>query len=525
MKKIGSVVIVGGGSSGWMSAAYLSKVLFDLDITLVESKHTPKIGVGEATTPILSRFMKRLGFSNWESWLPYCDGTLKTGILFENWFQIADRYWHPFETLDYFDDRYHMGHCWLQFSRAGKAGFENKDSFYRSFFVSTIANAEQNQRPVLDLFAYHLNADLFGEFLRKSATRVRHVQDDVIDIRLNESGLIEEIITAEHGALHADLFIDCTGFRKKLIRTVDARQPYESYSSSLFCDRAVVLRFPYRSEESRSQEMHPYVKASAQSSGWIWAIPLYDQISSGYVYSSHFLSENEAEEELRNYWGQERVREVVPLKVKFESGKLQNLWVKNCVAIGLAGSFVEPLESTGLAITQVGLELLASILDARCYDDFMVQRYNMHLQKFCDDIKQFITAHYCFTNREDTPFWRHVKHDTQIQEDLAARLEIFQQHLPSVSTKGVEEWWFFRDISWFSVLLGMNFPFKTPVVEDHLLEKATVLLAQKLQKIEAVMKKPQTHFEYLRDTVYRPLNDFQKSLDRTTFKYSLPLGR
>ncbi|HEY6349441.1 MAG TPA: tryptophan halogenase family protein [Candidatus Angelobacter sp.] len=504
MKKVKSVVIVGGGSSGWMSAAYLSRVLFDLDITLVESRNTPRIGVGEATTPILTRFMQRLGFDQWESWLPEVDGTIKTGILFENWYEKGDWYWHPFEALDYLDHRHHIGHGWLQLNRNGDPDFPDRSSFYRAFYLSTILNCECAKRPVLKNFAFHINADLFADFLRKTCPKVRHVMDDVTEVRLNPAGEIEGLVTSDHGILKADLFIDCTGFRRKLIRQVDPHQPYESYAESLFCNRAVVLRFPYGENGSQATEMHPYVKASAQSSGWTWTIPLFSRISSGYVYSSSFLSDEEAERELREYWGYQRTKDVVPLKVKFESGKLKDLWVKNCVPIGLAGSFVEPLESTGLAITQVGLELLASILDARCYDDAMQARYNMHLQKFCDDVKQFIIAHYFPTNREDTPFWRAVKHDTKIPDDLAARLEVFRTLLPTDSTKGTEEWWFFRDISWFSVLLGMNYAFKTPQLDSSLMEKAKAIASKRLQVVQEHTKNMPSHFDYLNNRLYGP---------------------
>jgi tryptophan halogenase len=504
MKKVRSVVIVGGGSSGWMSAAYLSRVLFDLDITLVESRTTPRIGVGEATTPILNRFMKRLGFQDWESWLPEVDGTIKTGILFKNWHQKNDWYWHPFELLDYLDHRHHVGHGWLQLNRSGDPDFRNKSSFFRAFYLSTILNCESGKRPVLNTFAYHMNADLFADFLQKTCSKVRHIFDDVVEVKLNSAGEIDDLVTSEHGVLKADLFIDCTGFRRKLIRQLDPHQPYESYAGSLFCDRAVVLRFPYGENGSHAAEMRPYVEASAESSGWIWTIPLFSRISSGYVYSSSFLSDADAEVELRKHWGHDRTKDASPLKVKFESGKLKNLWLKNCVPIGLAGSFVEPLESTGLAITQVGLELLTSILDARCYDEAMRDRYNMHLQKFCDDIKQFIIAHYCLTQREDTPFWRAVKYDTKIPDDLAARLEVFQKLLPTDSTKGIEEWWFFKDISWFSVLLGMNFSFDLPQLENSLLETAKSIGNKRLHTAQQYVNNLPSHFEYLKKRLYEP---------------------
>jgi hypothetical protein len=502
MKQVKSIVIVGGGSSGWMSAAYLSKVLFDIDITLIESKNTPVIGVGEATVPLLTLFMARLGYREYQSWLPSCEGTIKTGILFENWLDRGDRYWHPFEQLDYVGENIHTGHCWMHLHRSGLPEFASRRSFYKTFYPTATLNWEQNRAPVIKSFAYHLNADLFGEFLRQSCRGVRRIQDDVVDVKLTESGDIAELATAEHGPLKADLFLDCTGFRRKIIGKVAPNQLYDSYADSLFCDRAVVLRYPYESVESPGREMLPYVTASAQSAGWIWTIPLYSRISRGYVYSSKFLSEDDAERELRRYCGEERTKDANALKVKFQTGKLRELWVKNCVAIGLAGGFIEPLESTGLAITQTGIEVLASILDARCYDGFMTLRYNSHLEKFCTDVMHFIIAHYAFTNREDTPFWRTVRHESRIPEYLQARLDVFRKHLPTVSTKGMHEAWFFRDVSWFSVLLGMNFQFDTPVVHAGSLDKMRVIQERKRQSVAEWASKTPGHFEHLRDQVY-----------------------
>lgn len=502
LRLVRSIVIVGGGSSGWMSAAYLKTVFPDLAITLIESKRVPVIGVGEATVPSLTRFVSRLGFAQPRDWLAQCDGTIKAGIRFRHWHERGDDYWHPFEGLDYFDDHHHTGHSWLNLHARGTRGFETRQSFSEQFNVTNALNCAQKRGPVVATYAYHLNADRFGDLLKRVAAGVRHVLDDVVDIVLAPNGDIESLTTAEHGSLRGDLFIDCTGFRRALIRTVDPHQTFQSNASSLFCDRAVVLRFPYDSDEARVWDMDPYVTAAARSSGWTWKIPLYSRISSGYVYSSSFLSEDAAERELRDIWGHERTKDAVAHKVRFETGKLTHLWVNNCVAIGLAGGFVEPLESTGLAITQTGLEMLASVLDARCYDEGMTARYNMHLQKYCTDIVNFIIAHYCLTNREDTPFWRAVKHDTVLPDELSARLDVFRRLLPTLSTRGMEELWAFRDFSWFAVLLGMNFRYDTPRVPEAHLERALRLAHTKQRFVRQVGAKAPSHLEWLNAEVY-----------------------
>ncbi len=503
MRTVRSVIIVGGGSSGWMAAAYLSRILFDIKFTLIESKTTPRLGVGEATTPILTDFMKRLGFPKYASWLPQCDGTLKTANLFENWFERGDVYWHPFELLDYVDDRCHTGHCWLPLHRAREPEFQDRNSFYRTFYRTAILNWTEHRCPVNSAFSYHINADRFGDFLRGVTPAVQHIHDDVVDIRLNHLGEIEELQTQDHGCFQADLFVDCSGFRRLLIEKVNESSAYECYSESLFCDRAVVVRFPYDSELTRPQQMHPYVKVSAQSAGWIWTIPLYSRISCGYVYSSSFLSEDAAEEELRRYCGMERTRDTVAQKIRFQSGKMKKVWAKNCVAIGLAGCFIEPLEGTGLAITQAGLGLLGSVLDARYYDSFIIERYNMHLQKIADDIKNFIVVHYALTNREDTPFWRAVKYRTAIPPQLQNQLEVFKRLLPSANTKGTQEQWFFKDFSWFSVLLGMNFPFEVPEITESQLKIMRSIQQHKAQEINELRAKVPSHYDFLQKHVYR----------------------
>lgn len=510
VKKIQSIVIVGGGSSGWMTAALLSKVLFDVKIVLMESKNVPKIGVGEATTPPLTWFMRGLGFPSVSSWLSKCDGSIKTGVFFKNWYEKGDRYWHPFEAIDYIsddrhyviDDRHHVGHCWLQLHRNGYGPFADRSSFYQSFFPTTALNVDSCRGPIVPTFAHHLDADLLGSLLAGICPQVERMTDDVLDVKLNEQGEISALVTADHGMVSADLFVDCTGFRRKLIRAVSPNQPFEPYGASLFCDRAVVVRVPYLSPSSKAHEMHPYVQADAQAAGWIWTIPLFSRISFGYVYSSNFHTESEAEALLRSYVGAERTQGTEARFVKFESGKLRNLWVKNCVAIGLSGSFIEPLESTGLYLTQTGIEFLAAMLDSRSYNDFAIERYNMSMQQVCTDIFHFIIAHYAFVNREDTPFWRAVKHETKIPEDLQQRLDLFKRLLPTKYTKTLLERWSFGDINWFAVLLGLNFPFDTPQLEHPLLEKALAIRDRKQEKVKALLASAPSHFEWLCTEVY-----------------------
>jgi tryptophan halogenase len=291
-------MVVGGGSSGWMTAAYFGTLFPDVEVTLVESKNIPVIGVGEATVPLLNLFLAKLGYPDPHAWMPACDATYKTGILFENWYEAGDRYWHPFEYLDYVSPREHVGHCWLS-RRRSDPEFAAKQSFYETFFPSTLLNAVANRAPVFREVAYHLDAHLFGEFLRGISPRIRHVLDDVLEVAVDEQGAITVLRTAENGELRADLYFDCTGFRRRLLSRAAPEQKFQSFGRSLFCDRAIVVRMPYCASENKESVLHPYVKASAQTAGWIWSIPLYSRMSSGYVYSSSFISDEDAERELR----------------------------------------------------------------------------------------------------------------------------------------------------------------------------------------------------------------------------------
>ena len=335
-----------------------------------------------------------------------------------------------------------------------------------------------------------------------------------MDVALVEDGDVRAVVTADHGSLEADLFVDCTGFRRSVIGRLSPSLRFESYSRSLFCDRAVVLRSPYHEDIRKERDMHPYVRASAAAAGWIWSIPLYSRMSRGYVYASQFLGDNEAEQELRTLCGNTRAVDGPCHRIRFESGRLEAHWVRNCVAVGLSEGFIEPLESTGLAITQLGIEILASMLDARFYDEAMRRRYNGHLEKFYENIFHFIVAHYCLTRRSDTPFWRSVRDDTEIPDALAARLEVFRRHLPSVATKGTSEVWAFRDLSWFCVLAGMGFEFADQSPTPVALAAAEVLKEQRRAELQKLTASATSHYRYLRERIYVGVAPFAVEIQR-----------
>lgn len=502
LTRVGSILVVGGGTSGWMAASFLSKVLKTTRVTLIESARTPTIGVGEATIPFIRNFMTRIGYPNDRDWMPSCDATFKTGILFDDWYTLGDRYWHPFEYLDYLDLNTHTGHWWLYLRDKGLPLFRERRSFYSSFFPSMLVNVEHNRIPWRDEYAYHLDAGRFVEFLRSVSPDVQHLRDDVVSVETDGHSRIEHVKTQNSGPLTADLYIDCSGFRSLLLRSVAPELRWQSYEKSLFCDRAIALRLPYVDEEDRQRRLVSYVLASAREAGWIWTIPLSSRVGTGYVYSSSFISDDDAEDELRRFVGVERAAGFDSLRIQFRIGKYERSWVGNCVAIGLATGFIEPLESPSLAIVQTGVELLASMLDAGFASPAMIDRYNGYLDKFYDDILQFLIPHYSLSARDDSEFWRHVRNDTVVPGELAARLDVFREYLPTADTKGMSEPWMFRDISWFSVLLGMNFPFRVPKLDDAGVGRIQDLLAAKRKQVDRLVESLPTHSDYLDRELY-----------------------
>ena len=485
-----------------MTAAHLDAMLQGVRLTVIESARLPPIGVGEATTPMINAFLAQLGFTSLESWMPACNATFKTGILFENWYDGTDSYWHPFELLDYVDGKTHAGHCWLHRYTDETGKYRDPSRFARSYLCSATVNAQQNRIPFHPQVAYNFDATLFGKLLRSGLPRVNHVVDEVVDVEVDEAGDISALVLASGERMQADFYVDCTGFRRQLIKKAAPEQTLHKYTDSLFNDRAVVFHLPYRNE-SLEQQMFPYVKATALSAGWVWSIPLFNRMSTGYVYSSRFLGDDEAEAELTSYWGDQAKTRTAVMKIQFETGKLPRIWARNCVAIGLSGGFIEPLESSGLAITQTQIELLASMLDARYYDDFVIERYNAYLEKLYTDIIEFMTTHYCLTSREDTPYWKAVKYETRVSPQLQARFETFREYLPTLGTRGLREAvWAFRDAGWFLVMLGMRFDFRRPEVSERALAAAAKIAKDKRRIIREMTAKLPNHHQYLATQVY-----------------------
>ncbi|KWT63826.1 tryptophan halogenase [Streptomyces albus subsp. albus] len=463
---IRSVVIVGGGTAGWMTASYLKAAFADrLDVTLVESPGVSRIGVGEATFSTVRHFFDYLGLDEAE-WLPKCAGGYKLGIRFENWAGDGGHFYHPFERLRVVDG-FSLADWWLELGDHSQpmdrqvfltsALSEAKRSprmLDGSLFVSGLDNhlgkstldEQRDQFP----YAYHFDADQVAKFLASYAIRrgVRHVVDTVEQVVQDERGWISHVQTAERGILTGQLFIDCTGFRS-LLMSKTLGTAFESFEDVLPNNRAVALRVPRETET----DMAPYTTATTMNAGWRWTIPLFRRNGNGYVYSDKFISPEEAERELRAAVAPGR-DDLEANHIRMRIGRHKDSWVKNCVAVGLSSAFVEPLESTGIFFIQHAIEQLVKHFPDESFDEQQIAAYNTRIGNAIDGVKEFLALHYKAARRNDTPYWKEAQ--VRVAPDgLAARMELAESRLLDDET--VYPYYHgFESYSWNAMTVGLG---------------------------------------------------------------------
>jgi len=428
------VLVVGGGSAGWTAAAYLNATLNGggrrfAEVSLVESPNIPRIGVGEATIPNIRGTLAAIGIDETD-FLKAVDGTFKQSIRFVNWLDESRRFYHhPFSRYGSGPDD--AGRRWLMSDRS--VPFINTVSAQPVFCeMGLAAKTLANQDAGLSLdYAFHMDAQKFAHQLTAFATArgVTHYLDDVVDVDMQPDGHIGAVRTESGRRLAADLFVDSTGFSAQLIGK-RLGVGYADCSRWLLCDRALTMNVPY--DHHYPGYVRPYTTATALSAGWVWEIPLQTRRSLGYVYSSDFIGDDQAERELRAFEGAHA--ESLPSRlVRFRVGRRETQWTANCVAIGLAGGFIEPLESTGLYLSQIASALLAEHFP---YGDDLAPlafRFNRVMANRFYEILDFINMHYCMTRRRDTAFWREVARPERINDRLRAKLEYWRIKPPSVS--------------------------------------------------------------------------------------------
>lgn len=429
------LLIVGGGSAGWMTAAYLNGALNQLgqaprvEICLLESPDIPRISVGEATIPSIRHLLAVCGIDE-ISFMRATDATFKQSIKYVNWVHKDNSFYHhPFTSMRVKPiDR--AGDAWLKSDRS--IPFMETCSAQPVLCELGLAPRMLGQWDMgapLN-YAFHMNAQKFADYLRdfSVARGVKHILANFQQVQMKSEGQIKSVVTDSAGEITADFFVDCTGFKSLLIEKA-LGVGYEDLSQWLLCDRAITMHVPY--DTHYPGQVRPYTTATALSNGWVWDIPMQNQRSVGYVHSSAFIDIESAERELRAYQGT-GTDALNTRVVNFKVGRRSQHWVGNCVAIGLSGGFIEPLESTGLYLSDLGAVLLAEHFPWR--DDMFEQgakRYNRIMQNRYYEVLDFINMHYCLTQRTDTEFWREVQKPERINARLAAKFEYWRNKPPS----------------------------------------------------------------------------------------------
>jgi hypothetical protein len=441
-ERIKDVVILGGGTAGWMTASYLGKALQgSVNITVLESPAVPRIGVGEATVPNLQKtFFDYLGIPESE-WMPECNASFKMAVKFVNWRTNgegestprmtedggSDHFFHPFGILpDH--DQLPLTHYWFRKRHIG----ETKEPFDYACFREPPA-MDANRAPVdmdgnpATRYAWHFDAQLVADYLRRFSTErqgVVHIEDHMEEAVLDDRGFITSLRTKSGRTIKGDLFIDCSGFRGLLINQA-MREPFIDMSDHLLCNSAVATAIPH---DDATHGIAPYTSAIAMKSGWTWKIPMLGRFGTGYVYSDKFASKQEATAEFCQLWGLDP--ETTKFNhVKFRVGRNRRAWVKNCVSIGLASCFLEPLESTGIYFITAAIYQLAKYFPDRRFDPVLTDRFNREIEEMFDDTRDFIQAHFYLSPRVDTPFWQANK-ELQLPENIREKIETYKAGLP-----------------------------------------------------------------------------------------------
>jgi tryptophan 7-halogenase len=444
------IVIVGGGTAGWMAAAALAKVLGPgTSIRLVESEEIGIVGVGEATVPHLKLFNQVLEIDEIE-FVKQTQGTFKLGIEFVDWGRVGERYVHGFGSIGHDYGLLPFYQYWLKLSGAGKAAdigaySLNTAAAPRGKFMTSATDVPANSPLANIAYAYHFDAGLYARYLRRyaEARGVKRIEGRVVDVVLRaEDGFIAGVTLQDGQKLLGELFIDCSGFRGLLIEGA-LHTGYEDWTHWLPCDRALAVPC------EKVGPPTPFTRSTARAAGWQWRIPLQHRTGNGYVYSSAHISDDEAAATLLANLDGKALAE--PRVLKFTTGMRRKFWNKNCVALGLASGFMEPLESTSIYLIQSGIARLINLLPDRDFSPVLIDRYNAQAAFEFERIRDFLILHYWATERRDTSFWRYCS-GMSIPEPLADTIRLFKDS--GRFFRNAEE--MFAITSWVQVMLGQH---------------------------------------------------------------------
>ncbi len=444
-----NVLIVGGGTAGWMTAAALATLLppGTARFTLVESAQIGTVGVGEATVPHIRFFNQRLGFDE-AHFMAYTRATFKLGIEFHDWARPGDRYLHPFGAYGESVDSVPFHQAWLRARREGRARDLPRYSLpVRAAGENRFAAPDPDPEAIGSTYsyAYQFDATRYADYLGRHAQQrgVTRVEGRIVDVDLHpESGFVQAVILEDGRRLEADLFVDCSGFRALLIGKA-LGTGYRNWQHWLPCDRA------WAAPCASTGPLAPYTRATADQAGWRWRIPLQHRVGNGHVYASGFMDDDDAL--ARFLSGLEATPDDEPRQLRFVTGRRERQWRRNVVSIGLSSGFLEPLESTSIHLIQLAIGYLVDWFPERRIDPACAAEFNRVMDLEYERIRDFLVLHYHATEREDSAFWRHMKH-LDIPDTLRERMALFRERgVVSQYRHGM-----FLDASWLAVYFGQR---------------------------------------------------------------------
>jgi len=499
--KVNKIAILGGGSAGWMMATALVKHCPDIKVDIIASEELNPIGVGEATTPPVTKFINEyLGFDETD-WMPECDATYKSTIRFNNFSGENETVYHAFSSDIIHNEK--DASPWL-IKKSIKP--ETPISDYYATYYKAYHYSEQNKfGKITGSYAHHLDAIKFGQYCKKYCLdykNLNYINAIVEQITKTNDGDIKSLILDNGDIIKADIFVDCSGFSSMLIdKTLNT--PYISFSDYLINDKAIVAKIPHNNPEI---DINPYTDCTALSSGWVWNIPLWERTGVGYVYSSKFLSEKEATEEFKEYL-KDRFEEVTLEDIEFETinfktGVYESPWNNNCLALILAAGFIEPLESSGLAIMVIQIKKFIKALKEHNYNYTLLTKnaYNEFIFEIIEEIMHFVSLHYVNSYRTDSPYWNYI-HKLKIPKKVIKTLDDLKTNRRNISHI-MREYNVYTYKSWESIIVGFNLVPSLYNIRNYNITKEDF----NIMNIDKVLNE---HKEYLRNEVSNEPSAYQ----------------
>ena len=490
---IEKIVILGGGTAGWLAAATIGNIFKDtsMKIEVVESDDIGIVGVGEATIPPLINILESLGI-DLVDFIKETQASFKLGIKFEDWGTVGESYFHPFGTLGQSIDGFDFYQCWLKC----KAENDNTPLMAHSpesvlaeqgkFFYPHKAKNTPLSRAY---YALHLDSSLAGKYLRKFSENigVKRTEGLVEEVTLHDNGNINNLILQNGKRIAADFFIDCSGFHGKLIEKA-LNTGYESWAHYLPCNKAVTV------QTKNVGATPPFTTSTAKEAGWMWNIPLQHRTGNGYVYCDKYISDDQAKETLLTCVKGEVLTE--PRVISFTTGMRKKSWVKNCLSLGLAQGFIEPLESTAIHLVSKSIAHFIQLFPDKSCNPALVDQFNQNVRDDYEEIRDFLVLHYCKTSRTDSEFWLWCK-NMELPETLEQKLKLFK----ASGALNIKDEELFRPTSWYSVLegLGVQPDNYNPTLNVWNTDKLKSILDQGQKGLTAIAKIQPSHDNFINE--------------------------